>query len=87
MPIQDYKKEDAVGFGDSIGNLINAIRGDGVSAARLQELIGVLTAGASAVNEMKDVPEAAAEHILGGTAISLGDASLKRALEAEAAGE
>jgi len=65
MGASDYVKADAVGFGQAVGNLISAVRGDGVGADDFDELIATMTSAAKAVNEMRDVPEAAAEHILG----------------------
>jgi hypothetical protein len=87
MSAADYNKADATAFGRAVGNLIAAVRGDGVGAARFTELIGVVTTAGGAVNEMRDVPEAAAEHILGATADTMGDDALARAIEAEAAGQ
>lgn len=83
MAASDYVKADAVNFGDAIGNLINAVRGDGVGADDFDELIATMTSAASAVNEMKDVPEAAVEHIIGGALDTLGDHALEKALAEE----
>lgn len=85
MGASDYVKADAVGFGQAVGNLISAVRGDGVGADDFDELIATMTSAAKAVNEMRDVPEAAAEHILGAAADTLGDAALARAIAAEGA--
>lgn len=83
MSASDYNKADSVAFGNALGKLINAVRSDGVGADDFDELIGVVVTAGQVVNEMKDVPEAAAEHILGATSDTLGDAALARALEAE----
>lgn len=77
----DYNKQDAVNLGHAIGNLVNSVR-DGVSLDDLNEVIGVLTSAASVVNEVKEVPEAAVEHILGAAADKLGDYALEKATTA-----
>jgi hypothetical protein len=82
MAVADYNKADVAGLGHAIAELINAVRGDGVGADDLDELIGVLTSAAQSVNEMKDVPEAAVEHVLGAAADKLGDFALEKALTA-----
>lgn len=87
MSASDYVKADPIGFGNSLGDIVNAVRGDGVGAHVLDELIASFTASAKAMNEIKDVPEAAVEHILCGMTHTLGDASYARALEAEKAAE
>lgn len=84
MSAFDYNKADAVGFGSTVGDIVNAVRGDGVGSHLLDEMIASFTASARAMNEIKDVPEAAAEHILCGMTGAMGDAALARALEAEA---
>jgi len=84
MAAVDYVKDDAVAFGRAIGNLVNAVRGDGVGADDFDELIGALTAGAKAVNEMKDVPEAGSTHVLGAALDTVGDKALADAIAKEA---
>ena len=83
MPASDYTKDDVVAFGKAIGNLVNAVRGDGVGADDLDELIAAVTTGAQTVNEMRDVPAAAALHTVGAAADVVGDKVLEEALEAE----
>ena len=85
MAASDYNKADSVAFGAALGDLVDAVRKDGVGLDDFNELIGAVTTSAAAVNEMKDVPEAAAEHISGAMADRLGDHALARALEAEQA--
>lgn len=87
MSAKDYVKKDATNFGDALGELVNAVRGDGVSAARFKEITGTMIAMGQAVNEMKDVPEAAGSHILGAASIKNGDYALERALAEEDAAE
>jgi hypothetical protein len=85
MSASDYNKQDAVDFGRRLGDLVDAVRGDGVDIGDFKQLIGAVSAAGAAINEMKDVPEAAAEHISGGIGDCLGDHALERALAAEAA--
>ena len=86
-PVAEYVKEDATGFGHTVGEIVNAVRGDGVGAHILDEMIASFTASAKAMNEIKAVPEAAAEHILSGMTERMGDHALANALEAEQAAE
>ncbi len=83
MSAKDYVKTDAVGFGGSIGDIVVAIRGDGVGTHLLDEMIASFTASARAMNEIKDVPEAAAEHIISGMTDKMGDAALAKAIADE----
>lgn len=87
MSAKEYVKQDAQSLGYALGDLVNAIRGDGVSVARLKELLGVVEKSTGAINEIKDVPEAAGEHITGAMLDRMGDAALTKALEEEAAAE
>ena len=82
---ESYIKADPVNFGKTIGEIIVAVRGDGVGTHVLDELIAAFTASATAMNELKAVPEAAAEHILSGVTETMGDAALAAAIAAEAA--
>lgn len=84
--LDQFSVEDCTDFGTAVGNLVNGVRGDGVSSARLGELINAVTTGAETVNEMKAVPEAATSYILGQAAITNGDAALARAREEAAEG-
>lgn len=86
MSASEYTKGDVVAFADSVDDLIDAVIGDGVGTEDLDELIGVLTAGAAAVNEMRGVPAAAGLHIAGRIADKQGDRLLEKAIEAEAGG-
>ena len=83
MGASDYNKEDSVAFGKAVGNLISAIRKDGIGADDFGALIRTVSAAGQVVNEMKDVPEAATEHVLGAAADTLGDDALERALADE----
>ena len=74
-----YEKQDVVAFGNALGDLIEGVRSDGVGADDFDELVAAVTTAAAAVNEMREVPEAAAEHILGATADRLGDHTLAKA--------
>ena len=85
MPAIDYVKADATAFGKAIGNLINAVRKDGIGIDDFDELIAAVSTSGSAVNEMKDVPEAAVEHILGAASDTLGDHALAKAIADEQA--
>ena len=84
MSASDYTKAEVVAFGKAIGNLVNAVRGDGVGADDLDELIKVVTSGAQTVNEMTDVPAAAALHTIGAASDVVGDRFLEDAIAAEA---
>lgn len=84
MGVADYTKSDVVSFGRAIGNLINAVREDGVGADDFGALVGAVSTAGQAVNEMKDVPEAAVEHIIGAASDTLGDHALQVAIDAEA---
>lgn len=81
----NYNKADAVGFGRALGNLVDAIRKDGIGIDDFDELIAAVSTSGSAVNEMKDVPEAAVEHILGAASDTLGDHALAKAIADEQA--
>ena len=83
MAASDYTKAEVVEFGNAIGNLINAVRGDGVGVDDLDELISVVTSGAKTVNEMTDVPAAAALHAIGAASDVVGDEFLADAIAAE----
>lgn len=83
MSAIDYNKAEAVSFGQAIGNLVNAVRGDGVGADDLNELIAVVTTGAKVVNEMTDVPAAGALHTIGAASDVVGDKFLEDAITAE----
>lgn len=83
MSASDYTKAEVVAFGQAIGNLINAVRDNGVGADDLDELIATVTTGAQTVNEMKDVPAAAGLHTLGAAADKVGDKFLDDAIAAE----
>lgn len=76
-----YNKTEVVDFGKALGNLVTAVM-DGVGADDIDEAIAVVKAGASVVNEMKDVPAAAGLHTLGAAADVVGD---KFQADAEAA--
>jgi len=80
----EYVKADPVGLGHAIGDLVDGIRGDGMSQTDFQAAVNVVMKSASAVNEAKAVPEAAAEHVVSGITERLGDKALARAIEAEA---
>ena len=84
MAASDYVKEDAVGFGRSFGNLVNAIR-DGVGAEDFAQLMFAFEAGAKAVNEARDVPAAFGTHALSGAGDVIGDQFLADAIAAEEA--
>jgi hypothetical protein len=81
--VDEYNKQEVVAFGTAIGNLVNAVRGDGVGADDFDELIAVLTSGAKTVNEMKDVPAAAALHTIGAAADVVGDKFVDDAIAAK----
>ena len=85
MGASNYNKADPVAFGNALGNLINAVRKDGVGIDDFDELIETVRASGAVVNEMKAVPEAAVEHVLGATSDTLGDHALAAAIEAESA--
>lgn len=80
----DYNKADATAFGSALGNLVNAVRKDGIGVDDFDELIAAVSTSGAAVNEMTGVPEAAVEHILGATADTLGDHALAKAIADEA---
>ena len=82
MSAKDYVKGDAVGFGQSVGNLINGIR-DGVSAEDFTKLMSTLEAGARAINEAKDIPAAFGAHVVSGTSEVIGDKFQADAVAAE----
>ena len=85
MTAKDYNKTDSVAFGRAVGNLISAVRKDGIGAEDFGALVGTVSTAGQVVNEMQDVPEAAVEHILGAASDTLGDAALAKAIEEEAA--
>jgi len=80
--IKDYTKDDAVNFGRSFGELINAVR-DGVDAEDFDALMATLTASAKAVNEAKDVPAAFGMHAVSGASDAVGDKFLADAIAGE----
>ena len=82
MSASDYTKADTIAFGQSIGRLVNGAR-NGVNTDDLGALIDAVTAGAQTVNEMKDVPAAAALHTIGAAADVVGDQFLADAVAAE----
>ena len=84
-PVAEYVKSDATGFGAAVGDIVNAVKGEGVGAHVLDELIAAFTSSARAMNEIKAVPEAAAEHIVSGLTERMGDQALAEALAAEQA--
>ena len=86
-PVAEYQKADAVAFGNAMGALVNGVRGDGVGPEDLGALIATMTSAASAMNEMKAVPEAAGEHIVSGLTATMGDDALAKALAEEQAAE
>ena len=83
MGASDYNKQEVVAFGTAIGNLVNAVRGDGIGGDDLDELIATVTAGAKTVNEMKDVPAAAALHTISAASDAVGDKFLEDAIASE----
>ena len=82
MSASDYTKAEVVAFGQDIGRLINGAR-DGVSADDLGALIAAVTSGAKTVNEMTDVPAAAALHTIGAASDVVGDQFLADAIASE----
>ena len=82
MSVDEYNKQDPTELGHAIGDLIDGIRGDGMTQADLANVLKVVTTSATAMNEAKAVPEAAAEHCLAGISERLGDHALLRAQQA-----
>lgn len=78
----EYNKQDLYDVGESLHNLLEAVTGDGVDAGDLKKLIDTFTAGVSAVNEMKAVPEAATLHVTEKLAGLQGDKFMMKAVEA-----
>lgn len=76
-----YNKSEVTDFGKAVGNLVTACM-DGVGADDLDEAIGVVRAGAYVVNEMRDVPAAAALHTIGAASDVVGDKFLEDAMSA-----
>jgi len=76
MP-EEYSKTDVLAFAAAIDKLLVACL-DGVGADDLDEAIGVATASARAVNELKTEPGAAGCHIVGYLADAQGDRMLER---------
>ena len=82
MSATDYVKGDSIGFGRSVGDLVNGIR-DGVSAEDFTKLMSTLEAGARAINEAKDIPAAFGAHVVSGVSEVVGDKFQADAIAAE----
>ena len=83
MSVSDYNKEELIAFGNSIGDLVKAVTGDGVGPDDLDELMAAVRDGAKTINEFRDVPAAAGLHTLGAAANTYGDHLLDQAVQAE----
>lgn len=83
MSAKDYVKQDCVGFGKAVGDLIAGVTGDGLGADDLQKAIAAVVSGAQTVNEFKDVPAAAGLHTLGAASDTYGDFMLQKKIAEE----